>query len=111
MEKVLIIHISKETGAYCRYEKYELNEKLTMDFVQKTVDEWNNNEDVRTKALVYMDELFIHALEDCEITKNQRYIIDNLRGVVRDIESAVMDLDSWVDDITEKLKRLENEKE
>ena len=111
MKKALVIHTDKVTGEYERFEVYPLNENLTMEKVQEALENWNKSESQKTKAILCNDELVVEAFEDCQTSKRNDFIIENLRGVVRDIESAVMDLESWVDDIEERLRRCRNEKE
>lgn len=105
-DKILLIHVNKETQEYNSYERYTFSQITREELLQK-VEEYNSNPEKTTTIKIYEDNLLFNLIDDERASYKRRNFISDLKDYMRELDSDICSLQNAYDDIETLLQEAE----
>ena len=106
-DKILLIHVNKETQEYSSYETYSLSQILKEGLLQK-VEEYNSNPEKTTIVKVYEDELLVQFVADVRASVSRKRLFSELKDIMHELDSDICSLQNAYDDIETLIGETDN---
>lgn len=106
-DKILLIHVNKETQEYSSYETYSLSQILKEGLLQK-VEEYNSNPEKTTIVKVYEDELLVQFVTDVRASVSRKRLFSELKDIMHELDSDICSLQNAYDDIETLIGETDN---
>ena len=106
-DKILIIHVNKETQEYSSYESYS-TKQISKEELLKKVEEYNSNPEKTTTIKLYEDELLVQFVSNVRATFSRKRLFEELKDFMHELDSNICSLQNVYDDIETLLGETDN---
>lgn len=106
-DKILLIHINKETQEYSSFETYSSSQISKEELLQK-VEEYNSNPEKTTIVKVYEDELLVQFVTDVRASVSRKRLFSELKDIMHELDSDICSLQNAYDDIETLIGETDN---
>lgn len=106
-DKILLIHINKETQEYSSFETYSSSQISKEELLQK-VEEYNSNPEKNTTIKVYEDELLVQFASDVRASVSRKRLFSELKDIMHELDSDICSLQNAYDDIETLIGETDN---